>query len=60
MNTFRARNGNYGTPVSTRKQPNLKNNEADFSGVSEWKLGLFGLIFSLIVITCKVFYANRT
>ncbi|KAK4874737.1 hypothetical protein RN001_014097 [Aquatica leii] len=27
--------------------------------LSEWRLGLFGLIFSLIVISLKVLYANR-
>lgn len=42
--------------MSVEERFNLKNEEVN---VSEWKFGLYGLIFAFFVIISKLFYAIR-
>lgn len=54
-------NGNdrYYNYESTPRKGNLKNENDDGLVVSEWKLAACGLVFSLFVLICKIYYANR-
>ncbi|KAF5290514.1 hypothetical protein FQA39_LY03618 [Lamprigera yunnana] len=44
---------------SRNSRNHVKHRENGNVVISEWRLGLIGLIFSLFVITSKVLYANR-
>ncbi|KRT86333.1 hypothetical protein AMK59_3000 [Oryctes borbonicus] len=52
--TYRSNNEIFGTP----RKRDVRN--IDMYALSETKLAMYGLIFSLAIITVKLYYSNRT